>query len=83
MPYTLLLHIANEEAIMAEVENLPSGVDQWLTVMNPRRKDNKDVGNILAQVTTVIYPAWRINFIEVMPSDDEEDITTFVREGRN
>ena len=82
MPFTILLHVANEEAILAEIDDLPSLNDQWVKISNPRRKDNKDLQNIMAQVTTVMYPTWRINFIEVMPSDDEEDVTTFVRESR-
>ena len=83
MPYTLLVHLANEEAVMGDVDDLPGVSDQWVKVMNPRRKDNKDLTSLASQVTTVLYPMWRINYIEVMPGEDEEEITTFVRESPN
>ncbi len=82
MPYTLLLHIANEDPVVVEVDEMPNVTDQWIKGSNPRRKDNKDVHYILAEVTTVLFPTWRINFIEVMPGDDQEEIITTVRDER-
>jgi hypothetical protein len=82
MPYTLLLHIANEDPVMVEVDDLPAPNDQWIKGSNPRRKDNKDVHYILSEVTTVLFPTWRINFVEVMPGDDVEEIITTVRDER-
>ncbi|MBN2303003.1 MAG: hypothetical protein JXQ72_00910 [Anaerolineae bacterium] len=72
--YTLLIHVANEEAIMAETEELPAPADQVLYCINPRRRDGKDLHYVLPEVQTIIVPWWRINFIEVMPSGDEEEI---------
>jgi hypothetical protein len=72
--YTLLIHIANEEPIMAEVEELPSPADQAIYCMNPRRRDGKDVHYVLSEVRTIVLPWWRINFIEVMPTGEEEEI---------
>jgi len=42
--------------------------------MHPRRRDNKEVQYILQEVTTVIFPMWRINFIEVMPTGEDEEL---------
>jgi len=81
MPYTLLLHLANDEPVVVETEDLPGPNDTWLRGVNPRRKDNKDL-RLEEGVTTVIYPTWRINFIEVMPGEDEEQIITTVRDNR-
>ena len=80
MPYTLLLHIANEEPTMVEVEKLPSPNDTLITGQNPRRRDGKDLPNLAPNVTTVIWPISRMNFIEIMPSEDEEKVVGFVRE---
>ena len=77
---TLLLHIQNEEPILGEVEALPSPSDVTVIVKNPRRRDGKDVHYLDASVTTVMWPMSRINFIEVMPSGDEEEIISFIRE---
>ena len=80
MAYTLLLHIANEEPTMVEVDKIPEPSDILIVGMNPRRKDGKDLPNISANVTTVIYPVSRMVFIEVMPSGEEEKVVGFVRE---
>jgi hypothetical protein len=82
MPHTLLLHIANEEPVLLDVEDLPSAGDLWISGANPRRRDNKDIHYILPEVTHVIFPYTRINFIEVMPGEDREEIFTTVRTDR-
>lgn len=83
MPFSLLLHIANEDPVILEVEKLPEAQDIWITGTNPRRKDNKDLHYLMAEVTTVMFPTWRINFIEVMPGQDQEEIITTVRGDRS
>ncbi len=83
MAHTLLLHIANEDAILVEVDDLPMPQDQWIKGLNPRRRDNKDLHYIQANVTTVIFPTWRINFIEVMPGEEDEEIISPVRNDRS
>jgi hypothetical protein len=77
---TLLIHIQNEDPVVGDVEVLPTATDTLLLVKNPRRKDGKDLFFLDANVTTVIWPINRINFIEVLPGVEEEDIITFVRE---
>jgi len=78
--YTLLLHIANEDPVVAEVDEMPDMDAVWIRANNPRRKDNKDLTYLLPEVTSVLYPAWRINFIEIMPGENEEEIITTVRD---
>lgn len=74
--YTLLVHVANEEAVLAEVEKLPEPTDQVVFLMNPRRRDGKELHYVLPEVQTIIFPWWRINFIEIMPSGEEEEIVS-------
>jgi hypothetical protein len=71
---TLLIHVSNDEPIMAEVETLPAPEDQVLFCINPRRRDGKDIHYVLPEVRVIILPWWRINFIEIMPAGDEEEI---------
>jgi hypothetical protein len=78
---SILLHIANEEPVLGEVDELPTPTDQIITVKNPRRRDGKDLHYIMNSVTTVIWPIARIGFIEIMPEDEQDDIISFVREG--
>lgn len=80
MALTIMLHILNEDPVVGEVEELPAPGDQLITVNNPRRRDGKDLHYLESNVVTVIYPLNRINFIEVLPSEAEEEIIGFVRE---
>jgi hypothetical protein len=77
---TIVVHILNEDAILCEVDQLPGNSDTLLTIKNPRRRDGKDVLFIDANVVTVIYPFARINFIEVIPSGEGEEIIGHFRE---
>lgn len=77
---SVILHIQNEDPIVGEVDALPGSSDQIITVKNPRRRDGKDISYINNNVTTVIWPLSRVNFIEVMSNGEEEEIITHVRE---
>ncbi len=77
---TILLHIQNEDPVLGETDELPTGQDNFVVLKNPRRRDGKDLTIIDQNVVTVIYPIHRINYIEVMPSGEEEEIIGFVRE---
>jgi hypothetical protein len=80
MPNSIVIHITNEEPVLGEIEELPGLTDQIIKLNNPRRLDGKYLNFIQDRVTTVIWPISKINFIEVLPSDEEEDIFGFVRE---
>lgn len=77
---TVLIHILNEDPVLGEVDNLPGATDTVIVVNNPRKKDGKDLANIVQNVTQVIWPLNRCSFIEVIPGEDEEQIISFVRE---
>lgn len=80
MPYTLLLHISGDEPIVVDVDEMPTPQDQVLVGNNPRYRDGKQVRNILAEVNTVLYPWVRINFAEVMPGQEQEEVFGFYRD---
>jgi hypothetical protein len=77
---TVLIHILNDDPVLAEMENMPAAGDQMIIVKNPRRKDGKDLPYLEPNVSQVAWPLVRVNFIEIMPSGEEEDIITFIRE---
>jgi len=77
---SVIIHIQNEDAILGEMDAIPSPGDMMLIIKNPRRRDGKDLPFIDANVSTVVWPLSRVNFIEVMPTSEEEEIITFVRE---
>ena len=80
MPYSVVLHLSGEEPILAEVEELPKPTDVVIAVNNPRRLDGKDLHYLAEDVITVFWPLAKLNFIEVLPSKEEEEIIGFVRE---
>lgn len=80
MPYTLLMHIVGEPTILAEAEQLPSPNDSIITVTNIRQRDGKDLPNVDAAATHFIFPWTRVNFIEVLGTEEEEEIVGFARD---
>lgn len=77
---TVIVHVANEDPIVCEIEGMPNPQDQTLTINNPRLRDGKDVHYVNEDVSTLVLPWHRINFVQIMPSADAEDIIGFVRE---
>ena len=77
---SILVHISNEDPVLGEVDALPEPTDQIIRLKNPRRRDGKDLHYLQANVTEVIWPLVRITFIEVVPSDQDEQIQGFYRE---
>jgi hypothetical protein len=80
MPFKIILHIQNQDAVLGEVDELPTQTDTLLIVHNPRRVDGKDLPNISENVITVMWPIDRLNFIEVLGGEEEDQIIGFVRE---
>ncbi len=77
---SVIVHLNNEDPIMGEVDALPTPTDTLIILKSPRMKDGKDLRNLEANVTMAIWPISRVSFIEVLPSGEEEEIITFVRE---
>ena len=79
MAYSIILHIAGETAIIGEVEELPKNTDTIITVSNPRLRDGKDIHYIEPNVVKVNWPLVKITLIEVLESQEEENLIGFVR----
>lgn len=80
MPYTVVVHISNEDPILADLDELPSATDTIVVLNHPRRRDGKDVHYLQNDVMSVIWPINQISFIEVLPGEGEEKIIGFVRD---
>lgn len=80
MAYSIILHIAGEPSVVGEIEELPKNTDTIITVNNPRLRDGKDVHYIEPNVTKVIWPISKITLIEILESEEEENLIGFVRE---
>ena len=80
MAYTVILHIAGEPSIVGEIEELPKPTDTLMVVSNPRLRDGKDLHYLEHNVVKVIWPIEKLSLIEVLESEEQENLIGFVRE---
>ena len=69
--YTIVLHISNSEPVKLDVEELPTPLDTCVIGKNPRLRSDREVEWVDEGVTTVVIPMYRLNYIQVMPGDNE------------
>ena len=77
---TVLIHVLNEESVVGEIDGVPEPTDQVIIVNNVRLRDGRDVSYLLPETDTVVYPWTRIHCVEILPSEEEEEIISFIRE---
>jgi len=80
MAYSIIIHLAGESAVIGEIDELPKNTDTIITVSNPRLRDGKDIHYIEPNVVKVIWPIAKLTLIEVLESEEEENLIGFVRE---
>jgi hypothetical protein len=80
MSISVLVHVSGEDPVLGEMESLPNPAETSVTIASPRRRDGKDLPYVQRDVVTIIYPWHRINFIEILPSPEEEKLIGPVRE---
>jgi hypothetical protein len=81
MSISVILHIPNADPVLGEVDELPTPTDYLIRLNNPRHIDGKEINYIQEQVSSVLWPIEKINFIEILPGEEEEEeIIGFVRE---
>ncbi len=81
MAHTVIIHLANEDPIVAEMEALPDATATCVFCTEPRRRDGKPVHYISPEAGTIVFPWSRITFIEVMSSEiDRGEVLEFFRE---
>ena len=69
---SLLLHIANQDPVKVDVDEMPDPQDVIIVGKNPRERSDKEVTWLDDGVIVVIFPVARINFIQVLPSPEDE-----------
>jgi hypothetical protein len=70
----------NEDPILGEVDRLPEPTDQIVIVTNPRLRDGKDLHYLEDEATGMMIPWHRINFVEIMPSAELDEVVSIVRD---
>lgn len=69
---SILVHLANSEPVKIDVDELPAMTDIAIVGRNPRDRGDREVPWVDEGVTTVIFPWWRINYIQVLPGEEDE-----------
>jgi hypothetical protein len=59
---------------------MPEPTDQVLAVSNPRYRDGRNVTYLQPDIDMVIYPWAHLHCVEVMYSDVDEEVVSFIRE---
>jgi hypothetical protein len=72
--------VQGTDPVVGDVEEIPSPADRLIVIKNPRRVDGKDLQYLAENVITVIWPVEKLNFIEVLSTEEDEKIIGFVRE---
>ncbi len=80
MARTVIVHLLNEDPIVAELERMPEPGDTSIYILDPRRTDGKPIRYLSDATSTVIFPMHRISSIELFDEERaaEEDITFFI-----
>ncbi|MGD8625582.1 MAG: hypothetical protein PVF47_05555 [Anaerolineae bacterium] len=80
MALEVILHLQNEDPILAELESWPDPTHQILIATDLRRRDGRPVRYLTEGVTSVIFPWTRITFVEVMETEEAQEVVEFFRE---
>ena len=80
MSYRIQVHVAGDDPVVLDVDEIPDPRDTCIIGTNPQRRDGKEVAYVLREVNQIILPWHRINFVQVLPSEQAEEVPTFVRE---
>lgn len=81
MSFTVLIHIANTDPIIAEMDEMPDNDSTYVTCSNVRARDGKPLHYIDPDAVKFAFPWHRITFIEVFPSEeDHAEVETFFRD---
>ncbi len=81
MAMQVIVHVTNEEAFVAEMDELPPQGATYIVISNPRTRENKHLQWAVNGAVRFLFPLARIGFIEIMMSDqDREGIEPFYRD---
>lgn len=80
MAFSVIVHIGDEDPIQAEIDDLPASSDTLIILHHPRRRDGKEIHYLQDDVTSVIWSISQISFIEILPSESDHKLISFVRD---
>jgi hypothetical protein len=66
MSMVAIVHLMGEDAILADMDELPDPSHNYLVLRNIRKKDGKPLSYVDDEATAFLYSWNRISFIEMM-----------------
>jgi len=79
--YEVVIHLNNEDPVLADMDKMPDPTHLSVTFTNPRRRDGKPLPYVTEGAQYFVFPWSRISFIEVMGGEEaEKEIEEFFRE---
>ena len=72
MAFTVIIHLADTDPILADMDTLPDPQASHILCTNPRARDGKSLIFIDPECTRFLFPWHRINFVETYPSEEDE-----------
>jgi hypothetical protein len=81
MTQKVIVHLLNEDPIVAELERMPEPGDTIIKIFDPRREDGKPIHYLRDGSAAVIFPMHRVSSLEIFAEEraPEEEVT-FYRE---
>ncbi len=66
MAVSAVVHIHGEDAFLAELDDVPNPIHNYVLMRNMRKKDGKPIGYLMDGATAFMYSWDRISFIELL-----------------
>jgi hypothetical protein len=66
MSMLAIVHLHGEDAILADLDELPDPIHNYIVLRNIRKKDGKPLSYVADGATAFLYAWNRISFIEMM-----------------
>lgn len=80
MAVEVIIHLQNEDPVLAELDEMPDPTHQCIFVNNPRRRDGRQLHYVTEGATGFIFPWTRITFIEIMGEEEAGEVIEFFRD---
>ncbi|MGD9047528.1 MAG: hypothetical protein PVF77_05710 [Anaerolineae bacterium] len=80
MAIEVIIHLQNEDPVVADMEVMPEPTHQFVEVSNPRRRDGRSLHYVTEGATSFLFPWTRITFIEIMGEEETVEVIEFFRD---
>ena len=79
MSYNIIAHMANDEPVEGEIDELPLSNASFIAIKNPRRSNNRELDWLDSRTMTLLVPFSHLISLEIATPHDEDDHITKYR----